>query len=92
MNCRGQDHDPCKVIARACLVAASVWPAKKGTVGLCSTLDGPKGLSRRMVASDLMLFAARIFCWGFWGPMSKIAAGLGMMVGGPGGSNRTGLG
>ena len=38
---------------------------KKGQVELCSIQDDANGLFRRMVKTDLVLFAAPIFCWGF---------------------------
>ena len=38
---------------------------KKGAVELCSIDDDANGLYRRMVAADLVLIAAPIFCWGF---------------------------
>ena len=38
---------------------------KKGTVELCSMDDGGNALFRRMVAADLVLIAAPVFCWGF---------------------------
>ena len=38
---------------------------KKGTVELCSIGDDANGLYRRMVAADLVLIAAPVFCWGF---------------------------
>jgi multimeric flavodoxin WrbA len=38
---------------------------KKGKVELCSIEDDANGLFRRMVAADLVLFAAPVFCWGF---------------------------
>jgi multimeric flavodoxin WrbA len=38
---------------------------KKGTVELCSIDDDANTLFRRMVAADLVLIAAPVFCWGF---------------------------
>jgi multimeric flavodoxin WrbA len=38
---------------------------KKGTVELCSIDDDANALFGRMVAADLVLLAAPIFCWGF---------------------------
>ena len=38
---------------------------KKGTVELCSVSDDGNALYRRMVAADLVLIAAPVFCWGF---------------------------
>ena len=38
---------------------------KKGTVELCSIGDDANGLYQRMVAADLVLIAAPVFCWGF---------------------------
>jgi multimeric flavodoxin WrbA len=38
---------------------------KKGTVELCSIDDDANALFRRMVAADLVLIAAPVFCWGF---------------------------
>jgi len=38
---------------------------KKGTSELCSIGDDANGLYRRMVAADLVLIAAPVFCWGF---------------------------
>jgi multimeric flavodoxin WrbA len=38
---------------------------KKGTVKLCSIDDDAIALLRRMVAADLVLIAAPVFCWGF---------------------------
>jgi multimeric flavodoxin WrbA len=38
---------------------------KKGAVELCSIDDDANALFRRMVAADLVLIAAPIFCWGF---------------------------
>ena len=38
---------------------------KKGAVELCSIDDDANALFRRMVAADLVLIAAPVFCWGF---------------------------
>ncbi len=38
---------------------------KRGTIELCSINDDANGLFRRMVAADLVLIAAPVFCWGF---------------------------
>ena len=38
---------------------------KKGKVELCSIQDDGNALFRRMVAADVILFAAPLFCWGF---------------------------
>lgn len=38
---------------------------KKGAVELCSIDDDANDLYRRMAKSDLVLFAAPMFCWGF---------------------------
>jgi multimeric flavodoxin WrbA len=38
---------------------------KKGTIELCSIGDDANALFRRMVAADLVLIAAPVFCWGF---------------------------
>jgi multimeric flavodoxin WrbA len=38
---------------------------KRGTIELCSISDDANQLYRRMVAADLVLIAAPIFCWGF---------------------------
>lgn len=38
---------------------------KRGTIELCSIGDDANGLFRRMVAADLVLIAAPVFCWGF---------------------------
>ncbi len=38
---------------------------KKGTVELCTIGDDANALYRRMVAADLVLIAAPVFCWGF---------------------------
>lgn len=38
---------------------------KKGTIELCSFGDDANALYRRMVAADVVLIAAPIFCWGF---------------------------
>ena len=38
---------------------------KKGAVELCSIDDDANALFQRMVAADLVLFAAPVFCWGF---------------------------
>ena len=38
---------------------------KRGTIELCSISDDANELYRRMVAADLVLIAAPIFCWGF---------------------------
>ena len=38
---------------------------KKGAAELCSIDDDANVLYRRMVAADLVLIAAPIFCWGF---------------------------
>jgi multimeric flavodoxin WrbA len=38
---------------------------KRGTIDLCSIDDDANGLYRRMVAADLVLIAAPVFCWGF---------------------------
>ena len=38
---------------------------KRGTIELCRISDDANELFRRMVATDLVLMAAPIFCWGF---------------------------
>jgi len=38
---------------------------KRGGVELCGLTDEANDLFRRMVAADLVLFAAPVFCWGF---------------------------
>ena len=38
---------------------------KKGAVELCSIDDDANALFQRMVAADLVLIAAPVFCWGF---------------------------
>jgi multimeric flavodoxin WrbA len=38
---------------------------KRGAIELCSVGDDANELYRRMVAADLVLVAAPIFCWGF---------------------------
>ena len=38
---------------------------KKGTVDLCAVEDDANALLRRMVAADVVFFAAPVFCWGF---------------------------
>jgi multimeric flavodoxin WrbA len=38
---------------------------KKGKIELCSVKDDGNSLFRHMAASDLILLAAPVFCWGF---------------------------
>lgn len=51
------DHD-----VRGC---GECMVCKKGTVELCGIQDDANALFRRMLAADVVLFAAPLFCWGF---------------------------
>jgi multimeric flavodoxin WrbA len=58
-------------VDRACILDYQVQgcgeckACKKGEVELCSVQDDANGLFRRMVAADLVVIAAPVFCWGF---------------------------
>ena len=52
LDCRVQGCGECMV-------------CKQGTTELCNLGDDANSLYRRMVAADLVLVAAPIFCWGF---------------------------
>jgi len=42
---------------------------KEGKVELCSIFDDGIAMLRRIVAADMLVLAAPVFCWGFPGPL-----------------------
>ncbi len=45
---------------------------KEHTVALCSIVDDGIPLLRDIMAADMLLLAAPVFCWGFPGPMKSL--------------------
>jgi multimeric flavodoxin WrbA len=61
----GHQLDEASILAYRVQGCGECMACKKGTVELCSIQDDANGLYQRMVAADLVLIAAPIFCWGF---------------------------
>ncbi len=61
----GHDVDSANILDYRVQGCGECMACKKGKVELCSIGDDANGLYRRMVAADLMLIAAPVFCWGF---------------------------
>ena len=64
---RAADHkvDPANILDYSVGGCGECMACKKGSVELCSIGDDANALFRRMVAADLVLVAAPVFCWGF---------------------------
>ncbi len=65
LRSEGHEVDHANVLDYSVRGCGECMACKNGTVELCSIQDDANGLFRRMVASDLVLVAAPIFCWGF---------------------------
>ena len=61
----GHEVDSANILDYQVQGCGECMACKKGTVELCSIGDDANGLFRRMVAADLVLIAAPVFCWGF---------------------------
>ena len=61
----GHEVDSANILDYRVQGCGECMACKKGTVELCSIGDDANGLYRRMVAADLVLIAAPVFCWGF---------------------------
>jgi multimeric flavodoxin WrbA len=61
----GHEVDAANILDYRVQGCGECMACKKGTVELCSIGDDANDLYRRMVAADLVLIAAPVFCWGF---------------------------
>ncbi|MGO9113712.1 MAG: flavodoxin family protein [Thermoguttaceae bacterium] len=61
----GHEVDAANILDYRVQGCGECMACKKGTVELCSIGDDANGLYQRMVAADLVLMAAPVFCWGF---------------------------
>ena len=61
----GHEVDSANILDYRVQGCGECMACKKGTVELCSIGDDANGLFKRMVAADLVLIAAPVFCWGF---------------------------
>ena len=61
----GHDVDRAVVVDYSVRGCGECFACKRGGKELCSIDDEANGLYRRMVAADLVLVAAPVFCWGF---------------------------
>jgi multimeric flavodoxin WrbA len=61
----GHNVDPANILDYSIRGCGECLACKKGTVELCSIDDDANAIFRRMVAADLVLIAAPVFCWGF---------------------------
>jgi multimeric flavodoxin WrbA len=61
----GHEVDRANVLDYRVQGCGECMACKRGTIELCSISDDANELYRRMVAADLVLIAAPIFCWGF---------------------------
>jgi len=61
----GHEVDSANILDYRVQGCGECMACKKGTVELCSIGDDANGLYQRMVAADLVLIAAPVFCWGF---------------------------
>ena len=61
----GHEVDSANILDYRVQGCGECMACKKGTVELCSIGDDANGLFQRMVAADLVLIAAPVFCWGF---------------------------
>jgi multimeric flavodoxin WrbA len=61
----GHDIDAANMLDQDVGGCSECMACQKGTVELCSINDDANTLYRRMIAADLVLIAAPIFCWGF---------------------------
>ena len=61
----GHEVDQANILDYRVQGCGECMACKKGTIELCSFGDDANGLYRRMVAADLVLIAAPVFCWGF---------------------------
>jgi multimeric flavodoxin WrbA len=62
---QGHDVEHVHVIRHKIEDCQECWGCKSGGLELCAVDDDATELMRRMVAADLVLFAAPLFCWGF---------------------------
>lgn len=56
------------------------WGCKTGGMELCAVDDDANDLLRQMVTSDLVLFSAPLFCWGFPARMKALVDRMYCMV------------
>lgn len=61
----GHEVDRANVLDYRVQGCGECMACKQRTIELCSIRDDANELYRRMVAADLVLIAAPIFCWGF---------------------------
>jgi multimeric flavodoxin WrbA len=61
----GHHVDPANILDYSVRGCGECMACKKGAVELCSIDDDANAIFRRMVAADLVLIAAPVFCWGF---------------------------
>ena len=61
----GHEVDRANVVECHVRGCGECMACRKGKVELCAVEDDANALFRRMVAADLVLIAAPIFCWGF---------------------------
>jgi multimeric flavodoxin WrbA len=61
----GHTVDPVNILDYSIRGCGECLACKKGAVELCSIDDDANALFRQMVAADLVLIAAPVFCWGF---------------------------
>ena len=61
----GHEVDPANILDYRVQSCGECLACKKGAVDLCGIDDDANALFRRMVAADLVLIAAPVFCWGF---------------------------
>jgi len=61
----GHSVDRANIVDHPVRGCGECMACKKGTIELCAIDDDANDLYRRMVAADLVLIAAPIFCWGF---------------------------
>ena len=61
----GHKVDPANILDYSIRGCGECLACKKGAVELCCIDDDANALFRRMVAADLVLIAAPVFCWGF---------------------------
>jgi multimeric flavodoxin WrbA len=61
----GHDVDRANILEHHVRGCGECMACRKAKVELCAVEDDANGLFRRMVAADLVLIAAPIFCWGF---------------------------
>jgi multimeric flavodoxin WrbA len=65
LHAAGHEVDPVNILDYHVQGCGECLACKKGAVELCSIDDDANAIFRRMVAADLVLIAAPIFCWAF---------------------------